>query len=551
MTAAPSRAALDRGIAALHAKNLAGAETALRDALRSGEPAAEASFYLTAVLRALGRYDEAADMARKSFAISPLIETAYLGGEIAALRLDGAAALFWADQLQHVKAKHLPRVIRAGEQFTSVALYKAAARCFEIAASFAPDDIDLVRRQCYCEAIHDRPKAIRVLRAFAERHHGAPHLACLALYVLLPYQEKALREERGLSPDGYDPRELHFGLSQTDFQSWKDATARWLAASPESLDAIQMMAMVRIAEGRAREAEPYLERVRAQRVSLAACAHFGEAFLAEAAAASRRLGENLPATEMLVARAPQGPWVFMACDAVYFEKFGRAFARSFAAHRPSTHLHLHVFDLPDTARDLFRARLAQAMGNAAYSVSTETSGLAGTKEAACYYHAVRFIRLAALADAWPYPLCAFDADMIFNQSPDQLFDWFGHADVGVALLTGRVEPSNQICANVLGIAPTPAGRDYLRLTAGYLALARARGILLWGMDQTAMFAVLDDMTRRGAAPRVTGVPASVYEGAYAPDAIVWVGKGAPDDPNYAAFAARQKSLLAEFPPAAK
>ncbi len=551
MTAASSRAALDRGIAALRANNLTGAETALREALRSGEPAAEASFYLTAVLRGLNRYDEAAAMARESFAISPLIETAYLGGELAALRLDGAEALFWADQLQHVKAKHLPRVVRAGEQFTGVALYKAAARCFEIAAALAPDDIDLVRRQCYCEAIHDRSKAIRVLRAFAERHRDAPHLACLALYVLLPYQEKSLREQRGLPPDGRDPSELHFKLPQTDFQAWADATARWLAASPQSIDAIQMMAMVRIAEGRARDAEPYLERVREQRVSLAACAHFDEAFLAEAASASLRLGENLPAMEMLVERAPRGPWVFMACDAIYFEKFGRAFARSFALHTPAAHLHLHVFDLPEADRGLFRARLADAMGDTAYSVSLEMSGFAGTKDAATYYHAVRFIRLAALADAWPHALCAFDADMIFNRSPDLLFDWFKEADVGVALLTGRVEPSNQICANVLGIAPTQAGRNYLRLTAGYLALARERGILLWGMDQTAMFAVLDDMTRRGDAPRMIGVPSSVYEGAYAPEAIVWVGKGAPDDPNYAAFAARQKSLLAGFPPAAE
>ncbi len=549
MTAAPSRAALDLGIAALHAKNLQGAETALREALKTDEQAAEANFYLAAVLRALGRYDEAAEMARRSFAIAPLIETAYLGGEIAALRLDGTEALAWADRLRHVKPKHLARVIRAGEQFTSMALYKAAARCFEIAVSLAPDDIDLVRRQCYCEAIYDRAKAIGVLRTFAQRHRAAPHLACLALYVMLPYQEKALREERGLTPDGRDPGELHFVLSQADFQAWKDATAQWLAAAPESLDALQMTAMVRIAEGRARDAEPYLERLRAQRLSLAACAQFGEAFLADAAAASRRLGENLPAMEMLVERAPQGPWVFMACDAIYFEKFGRAFARSFARHTPRTHLHLHIFDLAAEERDPFRARLARAMEGARYSVSTETTGLGGTKDAACYYHAVRFIRLAILADAWPHPLCAFDADMIFNRSPDLLFDWFMDADVGVALLTGRVEPSNQICANVLGIAPTQAGRDYLRLTAGYLALARTRGMLPWGMDQTAMFAVLEDMRLRGAAPRVTGVPPKVYEGAYAPEAIAWVGKSAPDDPNYAAFEARRKSLLEGFPPA--
>lgn len=551
MTASPSRAALDRGIAALHAKNLPGAETALREALKTGEPAAEASFYLTAVLRALERYDEAAEMARRSFAISPLIETAYLGCEIAALRLDGANALVWADRLQHVKAKHLPRLIRAGDRFTSVALYKAAARCFEIAAALAPDDVDLARRHGFCEAIYDRPKAIRALRAFAERHRAAPHLACLALYVMLPYREKALRAERGLTPDGRDPSELHFALSGADFQAWRDAAAQWFAAAPDSLDALQMMAMVRIAEGRSRDAEPYLERVRAQRMDLAACAHFGEAFLAEAAAASHRLGENLPAMEMLVEGAPQGPWVFMACDAIYFEKYGRAFARSFALHAPRIHLHLHVFDLAAQDRDVFRARLTEAMGGTAFSVSTETSGLAGTKDAACYYHAVRFIRLAALADTWPHPLCAFDADMIFNRSPDLLFDWFKDADVGVALLTGRVEPSNQICANVLGIASTRAGRDYLRLTAGYLALVRKRGILQWGMDQTAMFAVLEDMTSRGAAPRVTGVPLEVYEGAYAPGAIVWVGKGAPDDPNYAAFEARRKSLREGFPPAMK
>ena len=366
MTASPTRAALDRGIAALNAKDLPSAETALREALKAGEPAAEASFYLAAVLRGQHRHDEAAEIARRSFEIAPLIETAYLGGEIAATRLDGAEALMWADRLQHVKAKHLPRVIRAGEIFTNANLYRAAARCFEIAASLAPDDLELLRRQCYCEAFHDRAKAVRVLRVFAERHRATPHLACLALYLLLPYQEKALRANSGLPPDGRDPSELHFQLSQTDFQAWRAAADLWLTAAPSSPDAIQMMAMVRIAEGRARDAEPYLERLRAQRMSLASCAHFGEAFLAAAASASHRLGENLPPVEMLVDQAPKGPWVFMACDSVYFEKFGRAFARSFALHEPTAHLHLHIFDLGAEGRDSFRTRLVQAMGGASY-----------------------------------------------------------------------------------------------------------------------------------------------------------------------------------------
>jgi tetratricopeptide (TPR) repeat protein len=549
MTASPSRAALNRGIAALSAGNLRDAETAVREALRDGESAAEAYFYLATTLRAQKRFDEAAEAAHQSFALHPLLATVYLGGEIAIARLDGQEAFEWADRLAHVSVKHVQRLINLGEGFAEVGLHKAAARCFEIALGLVPKSTDLLRRQCYCEVFHDPAKAIRVLQDFADRYRDTPHLACVALYQLLPYKEKALREERGLSPDGLDPSDLHFRLAQPEFAAWRDAAEQWLASAPDDPHALQMMASVRIAERRVRDAELYLERARVHRLNLATCANFSEAFLADAASAAERLGETLPDMETLVARGPQGPWVFMACDTVYFEHFGLVFARSFTAQAPKAHLHLHVFDLKPEDRAAFRDRLTSIMGSTSFSVTTEISGLAGTKDAACYYHAIRFIRLATLADRWAHPLCAFDADMIFNRSPDLLFDWFKDFDVGVAVLPGRMEASNQICANILGISPTKAGRDYLRRTAGYLALVRERGLLLWGMDQTAMFAVYADAAARGAAPRLISVPTSVYAGAYETDAIVWVGKAAPEHPDYARFTARRNALLAGVPPA--
>jgi hypothetical protein len=307
-----------------------------------------------------------------------------------------------------------------------------------------------------------------------------------------------------------------------------------------------MMALARIAQDDAMGAEPYLAALRpVAGGDPLAVAHFGAAFFAEV---DRRAGApdaDLPPIKTVVARAPAGPCVFIACDPVYFETYGWPFVRSFARHRPAAFLHIHMFDLPAADEAAFAARLDAVLGGVSYGLTTEATGLAGRKpEAPNYYHAVRFIRAATLDRLSAHPLVLMDVDLLFNRSPDLLFACFAEADGAVPVEAGRVEVSNQINASMVGIAPTPGGRAYLARVAAYIAACRAA--LVWGIDQVALFAVLTERTAHGVAPRLAAVPPALLDDDFGDGTVLWPGKCSPDHAAYARYKGMLSALNDEL-----
>src|SRR5262249_48620487 len=115
---------------------------------------------------------------------------------------------------------------------------------------------------------------------------------------------------------------------------------------------------------------------------------------------------------------------------------------------------------------------------------------------------------------------------------DGLFRLLAGCDAGLWLMPGRTDAHSQIGAGMVGIAPTPDGRSYLRRVAGYLAeYARVRSIP-WGTDQTALYAVYAERASRGAAPRVAPVPAHIYDGEFGDGTMLWPAKCEKRDPSY-------------------
>jgi hypothetical protein len=202
-----------------------------------------------------------------------------------------------------------------------------------------------------------------------------------------------------------------------------------------------------------------------------------------------------------------------------------------------------VFDATPGEREDLTRRVA-TLAPVKIAVSHEWTGLRvadglPTSDAARgYYHAMRFVRLAALAARHDTrPMWMIDADTMFHRAPSLLFDLLAGHDLALLLAPGRVEIQNQMFAGVFGVAPTLAAHAYLRRVAAYLFTCWKQGRMPWGLDQTALFCVHTILAAQQAAPEIKGIDESVLGLDFRDDAILWCGKCTPEKPAYATYRA--------------
>lgn len=533
-----SRELLEKGIAALHASQHAQSETYLREALSLGTHRAEGLFYLGLALS--GRGDPAAGLAalEESFSLTPSLETALIGGEIALRLNERESALSWSTRITGAGPSHLTKLQSLASRHGSAGMTRAAANYFAAAFQVTPNDPELLRQLCYFVAMDDRKEAIALIESFIARNTHEPRLVSLALWLLLPQKEGELRAEQGLGP--YSPYlDLHFRFATAELAKWHENVAAWLAAEPDAPNALALMGLVQVSRGDPMSAEPHLARLRKQiKTGPMAVAHFGREFFQAVDKAEHSLGEGLPGVESLAGGLPAGPYVYVGCDALYFEKFGWTLAKSFASNVQSVFLQLHIFDLKPEERAPFLDRLATVLGDARYGVTTEWTGLRGRgREAANYYHAIRYIRASQFADSVRQPLSMIDVDSFFMRSADHIFSHLGGFDTQLLFTPGRVEINNQITACYAVVNNTPAGLDYLRRVAAYIAVCREQGEMVWGIDQVALYAVYSEMKAGGRAPHAGSLPLHVFDGMYSANTIFWMAKCSEDDPAYPEFQA--------------
>jgi hypothetical protein len=326
---------------------------------------------------------------------------------------------------------------------------------------------------------------------------------------------------------------MHFQYARGDVMRLQQTAEAFLRLKPTSFGGLVFCAFSHLAlgePGSVEAAESYLSRARSSgNASLLAAARFDPAFhatLPESAALA--VAELPPVRQWKAMPETCRRFLFCACDGRYFDEYGRTLARSFARNADAdTMLVFHLFDVSDAEAQAIAAELARILGEA-FALSTETTGLqrpTRSQPACDYYHAVRFIRFHQMFIAHPEAAAwQIDADMLLTGSITPLFTLLARNDVGLVFQSPRLEPYQKVSACLVGVAPTPAGRDYITRVAGYIAALKREGKLVWRVDQAAMYAVY---AARGNPLQVGAVTTDIYSGTFSDHSAVWPGKVGP------------------------
>ncbi len=183
------------------------------------------------------------------------------------------------------------------------------------------------------------------------------------------------------------------------------------------------------------------------------------------------------------------PVVVVSSDYRYFFHFARPLIMSLQRNMPGVKIHVHVMDTVENDMDDVK-NWCQRVENIQLGLTAETTGLfeQSRDQALCYYHAVRFVRLYQWRQMYDGPLWMIDADALANKNPQPLLQETNNWDVALRVRPGRFEPWNIMSAGLIGIAPTDKGRQFLRLTAAYIAHYHSTDGLAWGIDQLALLA---------------------------------------------------------------
>jgi hypothetical protein len=401
-------------------------------------------------------------------------------------------------------------------------------RIYRAALAETPGDTQLLHKYCFLTARHSLGEVVETLEEICMRSDQPLANRIQQLGHLVFFKERLERLKRKLPmTNASDADDLHFRFTGPEIEQWQAVCRQWLDMKPASHGGLTMMALALLAQGRTTEAEVFLARARAQRPDIHTAATFNSDFHAGLEDKARAaLGNGLPPVRAIVAAGESTDTnvIFMACDGAYFETYGWILARSFAANTRNAVLALHIFDVTDVEAEVMRRDLSAIRG-LAFAMSIEWTGLKGTAGARGYYHAVRFIRLSHFLDSNPWALVwLVDADSLFVNALEPLFQLLQGYDVGLWMAPGRMEPHSKITACLVGVAPTAAGRGYIRRVAGYIAEYMKSNQLFWGIDQAALYAVYMYLLDQGMPLATATVPPHIQDGTCRSDAIFWGAK---------------------------
>ena len=156
---------------------------------------------------------------------------------------------------------------------------------------------------------------------------------------------------------------------------------------------------------------------------------------------------------------------FIACDGVYFEKFGSTLLDSIKEP-----CHVHVFD----TTGVYETKLIEYF-NRPIGLTIEQP-----RANALYYHAIRFCRFYQFLQNNNAGVL-LDADSYVNKPLSNLTD----ANLAMRLRPGRLEPWNQFNASV--VVASNNAIEYMEAVSNYLLFYYTQKRLQWGIDQAALF----------------------------------------------------------------
>ena len=414
----------------------------------------------------------------------------------------------------------LAKICEALEKFdrSREAFGKAVARqdsTSKMKRAFAKFELRVGERekavQLYRELVDSDPSDTNAVLAYAKliwTYAPGEAMACLAkllekvtdpndrieiLFNLILYKESAGRSGRG--QEKYHASSVSDGrvqFSNDELDALIEASSDVLADDETSASGLLGNACAYHAKGERQVCQEYFMRLKeAQPKHVGSTVSLDDAFLSELSQQTiNDIASGLPPVDWVKSlETGDKPVIFVSSDYPYFYHFGRYFVASINRHMPGACIQVHLMDAaPEQVADA--VDWCNRNSSVTCAISNEMTGLgpAQSEEAACYYHAIRFVRFVQLRERYAGPLWLFDADVLAHRDALPVLESGDGWDVAYRLRPGRLEPWNVINASLVGMAPTEAGLSFFRVAAAYLAHFWRENQLAWGIDQLALLA---------------------------------------------------------------
>lgn len=191
------------------------------------------------------------------------------------------------------------------------------------------------------------------------------------------------------------------------------------------------------------------------------------------------------------------PFVMFSCDEVYFRRFAPSLLESAATAMPGATVVAHVVN--PSAETLADAARWAADPRIRFGFSHETPpGMENWPriKRISYFAAARFMRAYAWKRRLARPLIVVDTDAYISSDLRKPTAEMAGFDVGLLIDPRRRGPSRDVTVCFNHYNATPGGDAYLGRVAAYIGSFLERDAVYWLLDQTAHYAVLDQMRRR-------------------------------------------------------
>lgn len=312
------------------------------------------------------------------------------------------------------------------------------------------------------------------------------------LFILILYKEVAERDRRGQAKyHATSIEDSKCANTQRELDELRRISGSILAQDPVNVAALMSHACVQYALDNIDASQACFSKLeQIQPNHIGSTVKLDADFLTDLANANvEEITAGFPGLNHVTQSACGGePVILVSSDYEYFDHYGRYLIASINQRMPSTFVHVHLMDADERGLENAVA-WCRRMTSLTCAITSETTGLGADEEdTACYYHAVRFVRYAQLRSTYQGPLWMIDADALAHGDARPMLQWSANWDVAMRLRPGRLQPWNTVSAGLVGMAPTPAATAFFTRTAAYIAHFWKKGCLTWGIDQLALLA---------------------------------------------------------------
>jgi tetratricopeptide (TPR) repeat protein len=384
--------------------------------------------------------------------------------------------------------------------------YRAAHKCLLRGLELNPSDVDSVLAIADFADFQESKtgSAIEYLTAFLDEFGDEPRKASPVLRRLLEIQNQQLRT------NAYLPRDT--ALSWSDTLSWLDTVALEklqrslldeLQQSKVRAEALIDLGSIAVEKADWKQAAYFFSKVKSNSSNhVSSLVEIEQSFWDSISNSSViEINSGWPAVTVVSEGVPRRLSLLLACDPIYFERFGIRVLEQLRSLSPDCHAHVHLLDGDEPTWDKL-AKQAVLVGGAEVTITAERPGfhVGNFVSEADYYHSVRYLRLFNFVQTSMRPYWMMDVDATVLHDPLPLLGRIFSQDIAIRGNAGSLLPWHKIAGCLVGIAPTERGLEFIRSAAAFISYWKKCGKLCWGIDQLALFLAFNAMFRNGRQP---------------------------------------------------